>query len=193
MSIKIRIISVTCPEPVEGIRCETQRFYLTKVWFSYKIREMLIFKINLNSNARFSAISAASAVKYLGIISEIRDNSWKFVVKTKRYLKKQTQFYAFFGPKTAILPKTKPKQSQIEKQPKWTYTLYWQSVMKKYDDSTEMKTNPKFIAAKRSEDGQTQFLSAALFGGFGNTGRKKADLSRRSSEGTKTDEEKQEI
>ena len=106
------------------------------------------------------------------------------------FLKKQSQFYPFFGPKTAICPKTKPKQtqfkpkqSQMASMPKCTYTLYWQCIMKIYDYLNEMKTNPK----------QTQFLSAALFGGFGDTGRKKADLSRRSSEGTKTDEGKQEI
>ena len=34
--------------------------------------------------------------------------------------------------------------------------------MKIYGYLNEMKTNPKFIAAKRSEDGQTQFLSADL-------------------------------
>ncbi len=59
-----------------------------------------------------------------------------------------------FQPKNRDFPKkrtqNKPKQSQTAKHPKSTYTLYCQGVMRKYDDTTEMKTNPK----------QTQFSSA---------------------------------
>ena len=47
------------------------------------------------------------------LISEIRDNLGNLWFKIT-YLKKQTQFYAFFGPKTAIYPKTKPKQTQFK-------------------------------------------------------------------------------
>ena len=59
----------------------------------------------------FSALSASSAVKYLVFI---RVNSWKFVVKTKPFLKKQTQFFAVFSPKTTIPPNSNPIQSQFK-------------------------------------------------------------------------------
>ena len=55
------------------------------------------------------------------------------------YLKKQTQFFRVSSPKTTIPPNSNPIQTQ---------------------------NKPNFIAAKRSEDGQTQFL--ALFN-HGNT------------------------
>ena len=51
-----------------------------------------------------------------------------FQPKNNDFTKKRTQ--------------NKAKQSQIAKYPKSTYTLYCQSVMRKYDYLTEMKTNP---------------------------------------------------
>ncbi len=86
-----------------------------------------------------SYFSALSAVKYLVICNKIRATCPVFdpEAQTRReqpvvssvepcrrnprnprinitYLKKQTQFYAFLGPKTAISPKTKPIQTQTK-------------------------------------------------------------------------------
>ena len=65
-----------------------------------------------------------------------------------------------FQPKNHDFPKKRtqnePKQSQLDICQKWTYTLYWQSVIKISDYLTEMKTNPIL--------GKVPLLLQAVFG-----------------------------
>jgi len=90
------------------------------------IKTLKFVSIRVNSWIKnFSATSVFSAVKYLVII---RVNSWLNVCKilyicresstNPPFLKKRTQFFPVFGPKTAILPKnepkTNPKQTQFK-------------------------------------------------------------------------------
>ena len=65
----------------------------------------------------YSALSVISVVKNKTVLicvnqclNTIRENLWLNFIP---YLKKQTQFYAVFGPKTAFCQKTNPIQSQL--------------------------------------------------------------------------------
>ena len=68
-----------------------------------------------------------------------------FLVQKQLFPQKQSQNEPNSKPKRTQF---KAKQSQTAKQPKSTYTLYWQSVMKKSDYLSEMKTLPAEASAK---------------------------------------------
>ncbi len=76
------------------------------------VAKYLVF-ISVNS---WINLSAFSAVKYKSVL--IRVNLGNLWLNYKPFLKKQTQFFPFFSPKTAIWrknePKTKPNQSQFK-------------------------------------------------------------------------------
>jgi len=109
---------------------------------------MVFFSNIMNFN--FSAVSAPSAVTYLGIFREIRVNSW---IRILPYLKKRTQFSPFLAQKPRFAEKrtqNEPNQTQMTTTPKMSLISFMKKSYAKLRLCEQNENEPNLIPLGQS-------------------------------------------